>query len=106
MEPKVTTLAREAYARYAAVTDNKNYQGLPMPEFDALSDTIRRAWEAAVEPLVAAEKLEDVAKDALATMIRIGHRDGKSGIPEAKLLCEAVGEDWDEFRKIVLGDCC
>jgi len=43
-------LAREAYARYAAVTDNKNYQGLPMPEFDDLPDTIKKAWCAAIQP--------------------------------------------------------
>lgn len=43
-------LAREAYHRYGSVTDFKNFQGNPMPEFDALPDTIKRAWEAAVAP--------------------------------------------------------
>jgi hypothetical protein len=41
-------LAVEAYARYGAVTDFKNFQGNPMPKFDELPDTIKRAWEAAV----------------------------------------------------------
>src|SRR5690242_10617065 len=36
-----------AYMAYAAVTDNKNYQGLPMPTWADLTDKIREAWEAA-----------------------------------------------------------
>lgn len=50
MEPLIRRLAREAYERYAAVTDWKNYQGLPMPQFDALGDKIQEAWCAAVLP--------------------------------------------------------
>jgi hypothetical protein len=41
------SLARAAYQSYGAVTDFKNYQGLPMPEFDALTPKIREAWQAA-----------------------------------------------------------
>jgi hypothetical protein len=59
MEPEVTEeqpkladldvdrLARMAYDAYGDVTDHLNYQGLPMPEFDALGDKIQKAWFAA-----------------------------------------------------------
>lgn len=40
-------LARTAYKAYGATTDFKNYQGLPMPEFDDLPEKIRQAWIAA-----------------------------------------------------------
>ncbi|HEY6116971.1 MAG TPA: hypothetical protein VI172_13535 [Candidatus Dormibacteraeota bacterium] len=40
-------LARVAYAAYGEATGGLNYQGLPMPDFDDLGDTIQRAWIAA-----------------------------------------------------------
>ena len=40
-------LARKAYHAYGAVTDFKNFRGEPMPEFDVLPETIRKAWVAA-----------------------------------------------------------
>jgi len=46
--------AKIAYAAYGATTDHKNYQGLPMPEWDALSDTIKAAWIAAATAWIAA----------------------------------------------------
>lgn len=42
------SLAMVAYDAYGAVTDHKNYQGLPMPEWDALPPKIQDAWRAAV----------------------------------------------------------
>lgn len=41
--------AKDAYHAYGAVTDHKNYQGLPMPEWDALTDKIRAAWVESVK---------------------------------------------------------
>jgi len=41
-------VAASAYRAYAASTGKKNYQGLPMPEFDALPQSIQTAWEASV----------------------------------------------------------
>jgi hypothetical protein len=41
-------MARLAYKRYGAVTDFKNFQGNPMPEFDELPEKIKEAWKAAV----------------------------------------------------------
>jgi hypothetical protein len=43
----VEQLARAAYAAYGESTGGKNYQGLPMPAFDDLGDTIQAAWRAA-----------------------------------------------------------
>ncbi|HEV7717145.1 MAG TPA: hypothetical protein VGO53_16220 [Steroidobacteraceae bacterium] len=40
-------IAKNAYAAYGAVTDHKNYQGLPMPEWENLTPKIREAWVAA-----------------------------------------------------------
>lgn len=39
----------DAYRAYGSVTDFKNYQGLPMPEWEALTDKIRLAWMEAVK---------------------------------------------------------
>jgi hypothetical protein len=41
-------IAASAYRAYAASTGNKNFRGDPMPEFDALPQAIKTAWEAAV----------------------------------------------------------
>jgi len=41
--------AIEAYDAYGAVTDHKNYQGLPMPTWDNLTDKIRAAWVESVK---------------------------------------------------------
>lgn len=46
-------IAASAYRAYAASTGNKNFRGDPMPEFDALPQTIQTAWEAAVRQAVA-----------------------------------------------------
>ena len=42
------SLAMVAYHAYGSVTDHKNYQGLPMPEWDELPPKIQDAWRAAV----------------------------------------------------------
>lgn len=46
-DEELTQLAKEAYSAYGAVTDFKNYQGLPMPEWENLTPTIKAAWKAA-----------------------------------------------------------
>lgn len=40
-------LAKQAYMAYGSTTDFKNYQGLPMPEWENLTDKIREAWKTA-----------------------------------------------------------
>jgi len=40
-------LARQAYYAYGSVTDFKNFQGNPMPEWEALPEKIQQAWMAA-----------------------------------------------------------
>lgn len=49
MEDLTETLARGAYDAYGAVTDHKNYQGLPMPTWEDLPEKIRTAWCAAAK---------------------------------------------------------
>jgi hypothetical protein len=46
------TLAQQAYQAYGQTTGFKNYQGLPMPAWSALGDTIQGAWVAAVNAVV------------------------------------------------------
>lgn len=43
----VESLAQQGYAAYGSVTDHKNYQGLPTPEWIDLPDRIKEAWAAA-----------------------------------------------------------
>jgi hypothetical protein len=45
-------IAQRAYKAYGAVTEFKNYQGLPMPEWNALPAKIQEAWRAAVKEAV------------------------------------------------------
>lgn len=45
--------ARRAYEAYGATTGGLNYQGLPMPEFDDLGETIQCAWTAAAMVVLA-----------------------------------------------------
>lgn len=47
-EAVIRELAQEAYGRYGAVTDFKNFQGNPIPKFEELPPKIQEAWEAAV----------------------------------------------------------
>lgn len=42
-------LARAAYAAYGQATGGLNYQGLPMPKWEGLGETIQQAWRAAAE---------------------------------------------------------
>lgn len=44
----VTEVAKAAYHEYGAVTDHKNYQGLPMPDWEQLTPKIQAAWKASV----------------------------------------------------------
>lgn len=41
-------LAKEAYGRYGATTSWKNFRGDPMPDFEALPETIQSAWVSAI----------------------------------------------------------
>lgn len=45
---------KDLYAVYGGVTDFKNFQGNPMPEWEVLPDKIKLAWE-----MVAAAKDSD-----------------------------------------------
>lgn len=39
----------DLYAVYGSVTDFKNYQGLPLPKWEDLTETIQRAWNAVAD---------------------------------------------------------
>ena len=63
----MTTTTREsrgriAYIAYGRVTNFKNFQGNPMPEFDALPENIREAW------IVSANVIWDLATTGKATI--------------------------------------
>lgn len=42
--PNVLAAARDFYATYCASSDGKNYQGLPCPDWDALTPAVRGHW--------------------------------------------------------------
>lgn len=54
-------MAKEAYHAYGKVTQFKNFQGNPMPEWDALTPTIRQAWVAAATKAAALAALDERA---------------------------------------------
>jgi hypothetical protein len=41
------SLAKVAYEAYVATTDYKNFRGEPVPPYDNLPGSIKRAWEEA-----------------------------------------------------------
>jgi hypothetical protein len=45
-------IAAAAYEAYGQVTDHKNYQQLPMPEWEQLPPRIQEAWQEAVKEAV------------------------------------------------------
>jgi len=49
-------LAKKAYSAYGQTTDFKNYQGLPMPEWENLPDTIKLAWQNAATAIASPEE--------------------------------------------------
>lgn len=42
--PSILKRARDFYATYCASSDGKNYQGLPCPDWDALTPAVRGHW--------------------------------------------------------------
>lgn len=48
-EERLLNMAKSGYEAYGRVTDFKNFQGNPMPEFDELTETIKKAWAAVGE---------------------------------------------------------
>jgi hypothetical protein len=44
---QVDFIARQTYAAYGKTTEFKNFQGNPMPTFDALPERIQQAWRSA-----------------------------------------------------------
>lgn len=44
---KLERVAENAYLAYGSVTEMKDYQGLPMPEWKDLPEKIHQAWLAA-----------------------------------------------------------
>lgn len=100
MEPLLQSLARAAYERYTATTDNKNYQGLPCPAYDDLTPKIKEAWEAAVQPQVADNEIRRLAHDAMFLLKDLENGDyiGVEHKGLAQAICEAFGLDWDEVK--------
>jgi hypothetical protein len=45
----LTRIAQRAYRAYGAVTEFKNYEGKPMPEWEKLPLKIQDAWRAAAK---------------------------------------------------------
>ena len=62
MDEMLLEYAKTAYDAYGAVTDHKNYQGLPMPEWDNLTERIQKAWIGAVTAVLekAANNTDDL----------------------------------------------
>lgn len=51
---------QKAYEIYVVAVDGKNYQGLPCPEWNDLTDKIKEAW-ATVETQLRSPSIEDLA---------------------------------------------
>ena len=54
---------KDLYIVYGSVTGFKNFQGNPMPEWEALPATIQAAWEAVAAAKAAAEETAESDDD-------------------------------------------
>jgi hypothetical protein len=66
------SLGEVAYAAYGRTTNHLNYQGLPMPAWTDLGDTIRQAWENAAEMV---QKVTNNPMTAAAAQTRANYAD-------------------------------
>lgn len=57
------TLGETAYAAYGETTNHLNYQGLPMPAWTELGDTIRQAWENAATAVHGGAEIKRLAAE-------------------------------------------
>lgn len=58
-------LAESAYNAYGKTTDFKNFQGNPMPAWNALPIGIQTAWKAAVNDVMKSLKVRDANDNPL-----------------------------------------
>ncbi len=73
-------LAEEGYKAYGQTTNFKNYQGLPMPEWDALPEKIKKAWVfASAQIVVTASKSASILDAAEATIASLHEKDDSPG---------------------------
>lgn len=83
------SIAQSLYRAYGEVTDFKNYQGLPMPEWEALTPTIQQAWIAAGKEGVSigantrygAVYLDERERAQIAHAIDYADKHSKAGVP-------------------------
>jgi hypothetical protein len=59
--PSVLRRARDFYSVYCMSSDGKNYQGLPCPSWDTLTDAVRRHWYTVALRSLQLEALADPA---------------------------------------------
>lgn len=78
----MTERAIKAYEAYGKVTDFKNYQGLPMPTWDALPPKIKEAWVAATDCVAEMEKQREVMsfEEAWAEKEAAGYQYGQDAL--------------------------
>jgi hypothetical protein len=68
MNKQLEELAKIAYHAYGQTTDFKNYQGLPMPEWDELPPKIQLAWANSSE-VVSKKTIEKFLESIVAKII-------------------------------------
>jgi len=61
--------AKAAYRAYGATTNFLNFQGNPMPEWDALPEKIRAAWVAASDAATDFDVVEQVRQETLENVV-------------------------------------
>jgi len=69
--------AKCAYRAYGETTGNRNYLGLPMPEWDGLTPTIRSAWIAAAMEVVSHVQIVVERTDFTTKTIDVIYVDGE-----------------------------
>lgn len=73
---ELKTLAKAGYEAYGKTTDNKNYQGLPMPKFDELPEAIVNGWIAAAKQICKLhefERTQEIIKSGFAGTLPNGN---------------------------------
>lgn len=72
--PSVLSTARDFYAVYMASCDGLNYQGLPCPQWNALTEAVRGHWyTVALRAYSQTKALEGVEPESIPSEYVFGH---------------------------------
>lgn len=82
--------ARDLYATYCASSDGKNYQGLPCPAWNALTEAVRGHWYTVALRTLHLGRADSIRTDGMCEAVMVKPDDYTLGhLPDVKHALEA-----------------